>query len=1062
MKIGKLIILTSFFLSFLLPVSFDAKAQFYVKGDDRGSLNWSEIKTKHYELIYPSGMDSIARSYGILMEKAYPLEKATSGFFPTEKQFRKRTPVVLHTHNGESNGSVAWAPMRIDLFTMPEFYNPLPTPWAENLALHESRHASQMQFAYNGVFKLGNILLGQMFTGAMAGVYPGPALLEGDAVATETALSNSGRGRTGDFLDYYMMAFDNGDYRNWYKWRYGSNKYYAPNHYALGYLTVAGMRYFYDEPKFMEKYFKSTISAPLRLRHMQRTMSKISGKSFNETFSDIMEGFHKIWTEDAKKRGPFMNSVLFSAHPVIHTEYSRGTFVETPNDETYIYTLKNSMVSSASLVRIDHDGNEKRICRFSMNPSKLSYSNTENRIYWSESQPDIRWELDRSSQIKYLDLNRNKIHTLTKDVKNIRYFNPCPSPSGKIISVTNYPIQGGSSIVFLNADNGSKIAEYYAPDSLQIVESAWIGSKLYCSGLSHNGFALYKFEENESKFTRLTDCKPIKINTLRGIEDKLQFISDRTGVNELYIFNPKDSTISQITNSRYGVKNCLFSPDRDSLYYTMLCKDGYLFYRTSIKDLHPKEVKISDIHSYKVADKLSQQEISLIDEVILDEVNNKLENKKKEKYNLNKIEQAPKKYYKIPNWIRFHSWAPIYFDIDRIKGESLDFDNAEKTSLGVTALFQNTLGTMSGFIGYSAHQDPYAFSHNAWKHSAHLNVRYTGLFPVIEANIDYNDRNAFYYRKFKKHSIHNLTYNEQRLSLNKNNPMLSGNFTTYIPFNFSSNGRIKGLIPRLEYRLTNDKFDKSKISIKELQTNPYDIRQSLLGVEKGKTVLLQSLTTSVRAYSIMPKAEARIFPEYGIGAEVGWKGWLGLSNNITPNLYTYVYGYLPGFMPKHGFKLEAFVQQQFHKKNTLRYNFKNALPRGLSNNYALKHYIQNKYAFQSRISIDYAMPIWLGDFSILSPIGYIKNLELTPNYDCTFLHGGSLMSVGANIGIHFGHIAWFPYDCTLGINCLYNFGSLYGTLHNDLGSRINNSANTVANPLNMKRTRINATFRISL
>lgn len=139
MKIGKLIILTSFFLSFLLPVSFDAKAQFYVKGDDRGSLNWSEIKTKHYELIYPSGMDSIARSYGILMEKAYPLEKATSGFFPTEKQFRKRTPVVLHTHNGESNGSVAWAPMRIDLFTMPEFYNPLPTPWAENLALHESR-----------------------------------------------------------------------------------------------------------------------------------------------------------------------------------------------------------------------------------------------------------------------------------------------------------------------------------------------------------------------------------------------------------------------------------------------------------------------------------------------------------------------------------------------------------------------------------------------------------------------------------------------------------------------------------------------------------------------------------------------------------------------------------------------------------------------------------------------------------------------------------------------------------------------------------------------------------
>ena len=72
--------------------------------------------------------------------------------------------------------------------------------------------------------------------------------IEGDAVVAETALTPSGRGRTADFLNYYRIAFDNGDFRGWSQWLYGSQRNYYPNHYAMGYMTLANIRTAYDFP----------------------------------------------------------------------------------------------------------------------------------------------------------------------------------------------------------------------------------------------------------------------------------------------------------------------------------------------------------------------------------------------------------------------------------------------------------------------------------------------------------------------------------------------------------------------------------------------------------------------------------------------------------------------------------------------------------------------------------------------------------------------------------------------------------------------------------------------
>ena len=213
--------------------------------------------------------------------------------------------MILHPWNPYSNGSVAWAPKRMDLYTHPEAYGPYPQSWMTQLTTHESRHVAQMQLSYRRPFKWVNYLVGEMWSGAVSAFYTPPVFLEGDAVVAETALTAAGRGRNADFLNYYHLAFDNGDWRDWYKWVYGSFKKAGPDYYTVGYMTVAGMRYFYDQPSFTADYFDYVTKRPFPVARLQHYVKRVSGQPFKKTWQGIMEGFHEIWEQEEDARAPF-------------------------------------------------------------------------------------------------------------------------------------------------------------------------------------------------------------------------------------------------------------------------------------------------------------------------------------------------------------------------------------------------------------------------------------------------------------------------------------------------------------------------------------------------------------------------------------------------------------------------------------------------------------------------------------------------------------------------------------------------------------------------------------
>ena len=114
-------------LAAALAAPVDASAQFYQNGDDPFG-RWSETGSAHWRILYPEGTDSLARSYLSALEHWRPLVGESIGAAPVSLQ-GGRMPVVLHTHDPFSNGSVAWAPRRMDLYTHPEAYGSLPQSW---------------------------------------------------------------------------------------------------------------------------------------------------------------------------------------------------------------------------------------------------------------------------------------------------------------------------------------------------------------------------------------------------------------------------------------------------------------------------------------------------------------------------------------------------------------------------------------------------------------------------------------------------------------------------------------------------------------------------------------------------------------------------------------------------------------------------------------------------------------------------------------------------------------------------------------------------------------------
>ena len=997
-------------------------AQFMVGGSDPSGIRWMQAETPEFRIIYPAGEDSLARVYGSWLEKSRISVSRSSGLM-TGMAYKAKMPVILHSFSAISNATVAWAPKRLDIYTTPDPYHPTPIPWEKMLAIHEGRHIAQMQFGALGRYRFLNHLVGEMAVGALAGIYPGPTFLEGDAVVAETALTASGRGRQASFLSYMMPAFECGDWRDYWQWSYGSRKYYAPDYYRTGYLLISGMRVFFDDPTFTKDYFDRARGKGMFFL-LQKTVKEASGMGFRKAFREIEGRYDGIWQEEARLREPFMPARQVTEAERRHVSYSGSVF----SDDSGIWSLRAGLTRPCSLVRLDGNGSVLKAVPFSVSSSDLFTDDLGKRIWWSENIPDKRWPRAGSSRIRFIDTaNPSSVREL--NIKG-NFFNPAPSPDGRLVCVTEYPSSGGSRLLVLDGSDGTVLDTVDAPDSLQFTESAWIGECLFVAGLSDHGMGLYSVGiPSEPQLGVIIAPRPAEMAHLRSSSLSkgrfLSFLSDRTGVDELYLLDPDSGELFQATSTRYGIGSPFFGPGADTLYYSSLApsdrpeayRQGNMIYATAVRDLPMKPVYPGKVHGYVVADALTSQEKEL--------AGNGWEDK--EEYSPATLSE-PRRFRRIvPN---LHSWAPVYFNYDNV--DNLSGDEYYKTaSLGATALFQNLSGDGYGFVGYSAHESPEGDP--GWRHSAHFKYLYTGLWPAIEVSADFSDRNAVEMRRVQ---LVDRTKKEVSLFTSKKDagtPYFEGFARLYVPLSFKSGGITRGVIPQIRFKYTNDVF-RDGISLREMYREKEGERETgILGQDRSS--MLTTLDLSVRGYILRDKAPSQTYPKFGIGAEAGFHSRPGHSESFSNTAYLYTYGYLPGILQDQGLKITASFGANLGGG---KYSYPDTpvsfIPRGFVDT-SLKSVGNSCSPAKFKFTLDYAVPLINLDWSGLCPMAFVQNLQVTPFLDVSYqdfnyfsdyqinryhVVSDTMASFGADLTVNLGNFLWIPYETTMGFRYARN------------------------------------------
>ncbi|MGN0191443.1 MAG: hypothetical protein ACI39U_07290 [Candidatus Cryptobacteroides sp.] len=1041
-------------------VQLGASAQFYSVGDDRFS-RWYSIESENYKVIYPRGLDSLAREYARELERFRRPVGITSGYLPGEK-IRGKMPVVLHSQNAVSNGSVAWAPKRMDAFTIPQVYGSEAHPWITQLAVHESRHISQMQFGLDSTQGVIGWFLGEMWNGLTAAIYTESSFLEGDAVIAETELTRSGRGRKADFLNYYMVAFDQGDLRDWDQWRFGSQKNYTPDWYALGYLTYGGMRWLYDRDDYTDEYLHYAAKHFFRFDVRDVIAKHTTGKDLVHSFPAIRDSVTAVWQKDAEVRRPYMPMERITAEPRKTADYENFTIIGNS-----LYSIKHGFNDNYKLVSIDLGGKsgtkpqekfpEKFVSYFNGNSGQLYASPDGERLYWSEAIPDARWTVRYTSNIRYSQKDSRAKKTLKRGEWD---YNPIPSPDGKRIAGVGVKPEGGCMLNILDSGDGSLLQCLDAPDTLQLVDLAWMGENLVCAtAISKNGFGIYSIAPENGRWTILLPPTPVQMKDLQSDGEKLLFTSDRTGVNELYSLSTGDGSIRQLTSTRYGASDYVFDSDHAFLYYSSMTRKGKMIYRTASEDLFDREVDWNDRYAWPIADKLSEQARRRAEKIYGDGSFIESESTRADTMQLS----VPKRYHKFPQMFRVHSWAPIYANLPALMNGDFGDNIFDNIKLGATAVIQNQLGTFSGIAGYSVHPDPYDKKH--WRNGLHLNLKYSGLYPVFEFNLDFNDRAArqgqvsAYQTQSSQYMVR---YTERQDS---SVPYVTGSLSAYIPFRFSSGGWSRGLTPRITYTLSNDWRDANAYIFNLHTIQNKEHKEVVANIEDGtklyrfdgkmsslKNLPSQNLRASLSYYSLLPTTHSAIYPRWGGGLQAGVNIPLGMTHWFSPSAFAYGYAYLPGVVPEQGLKLTGMWQgkipsiekKALYDSAPFRTTVVDVLPRGLQDA-SLRSALTNRTDNLYKISADYSIPIYVGDRSLLASCIYIRRLQFIPHIDLTLfnraemsssLRGpGCLMTYGFDLAVDLQCILWLLIPCSIGISVNFNGAPGWNGLA-DLGNQL--------------------------
>lgn len=741
-------------IGFLLLIYLIGHAQYFQTGQDPASIKWRHINTKNFQLIYPDYYEDQAQILAQKLEKVYEYASYSLQHKPAP------ISIILHTQTVQSNGLVAYAPKRSEFYTTPNqaIY---PLDWLEQLAVHEFRHVVQIDKVNSEIPGVIKFLLGEQGTALVFGAYLPWWFIEGDAVVTETALSNYGRGRLPSFLiEHRAQVNDKGIY-SYDKAYLGSYKDYVPNHYQMGYYMVANSRQRYGSDVW-EKVLTRVGEKPFSLTPFNKALKRETGNNKVQLYNSIFDSLAYLWNQGDKLNNVGFYS-SFTNEVKTYTNYTHNHWL----NEDELISYKTAYNQIPSFVKIDLDGNEKVIHR----PGyifKESISYQDELVVWSEQVPDLRWSHSGRSLLKILNTKSELIKELKPEYKA---FAPSISPNQKLVAMVEADFSSNYYLSVYNIETKENIHRIKTDLNHYLFSPRWLNNnELLIILLTDHGkrFAKVELESGNIKILYDFELGNIKHPVVAG--DDIFFIGSYGGKDELYSLNIETGNVRQIMPAKYGLAYPAINQS-NKLVISDYTSDGYcLAYETLEIGSSIEEV---EQETFPLATDLTDQEMGVPDLSPNDT-----------------LKYPSEKYSKLRNLINFHSWSPVFVDPYRYEFYP-----------GVSFMSQNVLGTAESVLGYRWYSS---------EKTGQFYGRYTykGWYPVFDFEFSHGKRSSQFYQITE--NIENGQVVSRDTSLNRYTWKESSfSAISRIPLNLSKGKYIRLLQPQVGYEYTLQKDDSS-------------------------------------------------------------------------------------------------------------------------------------------------------------------------------------------------------------------------------------------------------------
>lgn len=736
-------------LLLLLLVGFHASGQYFSTGEDPASIRWRQISTLHFQLVYPEGFENNAQKLANYFEKVYQSGGNTLNHRPG------KIPVLFHTSTVQSNGMVAWAPRRMELYTTPHqaIYG---QDWLEQLAIHEFRHVVQIDKIHSRLPGFLRVVFGEHIGALVTGGYLPFWYLEGDAVVTETALSRFGRGRLPSFLmEHRAQVIEKGVF-SLDKAFNGSYKHFVPDHYKLGYHLVGEARTRYGSDLW-EKALGRVGRKPWSLTPFNKTIRMETGLTLVSLYRSVFDSLKVAWKEEDLKFHPMAMDTI-QKQDIIYTNYTHNHVLPSGD----IISLKTGYDIIPRFVKINSDGTEKVVTVPGLIfGESVGYRN--NLIVWTEQIPDVRWTHSGRSRIFIFNSENNEKRTFFPEFKA---FAPAISPDEQYVAVVEVNFTNDYYLSIYNAFTGALIKRFQSEDNNFFFNPVWIDENhLAAIVLTTDGKKIARVNPFISTMEVLEDLGGSEIKHLTYQNGYLYFVSGYSGRDEVWQLSLKDKSMIKLSRARFG--HAYPVPSDKKIIVSDYTSNGYQLVALVADSSDKLSGKMDNRVEFRLAEILATQENGIIDFRNADTI----------RYN-----STP--YKKASNLFNFHSRAPFVLDV-----------NSYGINPGVNFISQNLLGTAETSVGYkwnSAESNGRYF----------VNFDYKGWYPIVNLKAGTGKRTS--------------EYNEIQIVKNQQGQIIRQDtvrkffswtesdfsFGARVPLNFSRGAWSRMFQPEVSYKVT--------------------------------------------------------------------------------------------------------------------------------------------------------------------------------------------------------------------------------------------------------------------